>query len=253
MAIDFVVKDIMHKITAKFIHAFLPDAKKPYYLRAVHQPELNVHGIASKADVYNITTSPRIIEDGFNAAIKLIYYLTADGYKIKTPLFNLRMRVPGEYDGAETHLPAGIFPVARMQPSASLREYLKERVQVQIDGKDDIEGYIAQATDEATGLVDEVATVGNILTIHGYGLKLESPTGFSPGVFFKPATGVPIEATVIAVNEPRTLKLVVPAALTDGQAYSLVVQTWSSAKTHAHLVKDMRDMCSDFTLTAHKT
>jgi hypothetical protein len=233
MAIDCTVKDIMHKITAKFIHAFLPDAKKPYYLRAVHQPELNVHGIASKADVYNITTSPRIIEAGFNAAIKLIYYLTADGYKIKTPLFNLRMRVPGEYDGAETHLPSGIFPVARMQPSASLREYLKERVQVQIDGKDDIEGYIAQATDEATGLVDEVATVGNILTVHGYGLKLEAPTGFSPGVFFKPATGVPIEATVIAVNEPRTLKLVVPAGLTDGQAYSLVVQTWSSAKTQA--------------------
>jgi hypothetical protein len=47
MAIDFIVKDIMHKITAKFMHAFLPDAKKPYYLRAVHQPELNVHGIAS--------------------------------------------------------------------------------------------------------------------------------------------------------------------------------------------------------------
>jgi hypothetical protein len=252
MSIDFIVKDIMHKITAKFIHAFLPDAKKPYYLRAVHQPELNVHGIASKADVYNITTPPRIIEDGFNAAIKLIYYLVADGYKIKTPLFNLRMRVPGEYDGAETHLPAGIFPVARMQPSASLREYLKERVQVQIDGKDDIEGYIAQATDEATGLVDEVATVGNILTIHGYGLKLESPTGFSPGVFFKPATGVPIEATVIAVNEPRTLKLVVPAGLTDGAAYSLVVQTWSSAKGHGYMIKDMRDMLSDFTLTAHK-
>jgi hypothetical protein len=253
MAIDFIVKDIMHKITAKFIHAFLPEAKKPYNLRAVHQPELNVHGIASKADVYNITTPPRIIEDGFNAAIKLIYYLTADGYKIKTPLFNLKMRIPGEYDGAETHLPAGIFPMARMQVSASFREYLKERVQVQIDGKDYVEGYIAQATDEATGLVDEVATVGNILTVHGYGLKLESPTGFSPGVFFKPATGVPIEATVIAVNEPRTLKLVVPAALTDGEAYSLVVQTWSSAKGHGNMIKDMRDMRSDFTLTAHKT
>jgi hypothetical protein len=251
MAIDFIVKDIMHKITAKFIHAFLPDAKKPYYLRAVHQPELNVHGIASKADVYNITTPPRIIEDGFNAAIKLIYYLIADGYKIKTPLFNLKMRIPGEYDGAETHLPQGVFPIAKMQASASLREYLKERVQVQIDGKDDDEGYIAQATDEATGLVDEVATVGNILTIHGYGLKLEAPTGFSPGVFFKPATGVPIEATVIAVNEPRTLKLVVPAGLTNGVAYQLVVQTWSSSKGGSALLKKMRDMRSDFTLTAH--
>jgi hypothetical protein len=252
MAIDFIVKDVMHKVTAKFIHAFLPDAKKAYNLRAVHQPELNVHGIASKADVYNITTSPRIIEDGFNAAIKLIFYLTADGYKIKTPLFNLKMRIPGEYDGAETHLPSGLFPMAKMQVGASFREYLKERVEVQIDGKEDVEGYIAQATDEATGLVDEVATVGNILTVHGYGLKLEAPTGYSPGVFFKPATSVPIEAPVIAVNEPRTLKIVVPAGLTDGAVYSLAVQTWSSVKSYGYMVKEMRDMRSDFTLTAHK-
>jgi hypothetical protein len=249
MAIDFIVKDIMHKVTAKFIHAFLPDARKPYNLRAVHQPELNVHGIASKADVYNITTSPRIIEDGFNAAIKLIYYLTADGYKIKTPLFNLKIKIPGEYDGAETHLPQDVFPVAKMQVNGSFREYLRERVQVQIDGKDDVDGYIAQATDEATGLVDEVATVGNILTIHGYGLKLEAPTGFSPGVFFKPATGVPVEATIIAVNEHKTLKLVVPA-LKNGEAYSLVVQTWSSSKGGGGILKKMRDMNSDFTLTA---
>jgi hypothetical protein len=253
VALDFIVKDVIHKITAKFIHAFLPDAKKPYNLRAVHQPELDVHGIASKADVYNIQTSPKVIEEGLNAGIELIYYLTADGYKIKTPLFNVRMKIPGEYDGAETHLPSNVFPMARMQVSASFREYLKEKVQVQIDGKEDVEGFIAQATDEATGLVDEVATVGNILTIHGYGLKLDAPKGFNPGVFFKAATGAPIEATVIAVNEPRTLKIVVPSGLTDGTTYQLIVQTWSSVKTHAHIMKEMRDMRSDFTLIAHKT
>jgi hypothetical protein len=86
----------MHKIAVKFTHAFLPEAKKPYYLKAVHQPELDVHGIASKAGVYNIETSPKVIEEGLNAGMELIYYLAADGYKIKTPLFNLKIRVPGE-------------------------------------------------------------------------------------------------------------------------------------------------------------
>jgi hypothetical protein len=56
MALDFTAKDIIHKITAKFIHAFLPDAKKPYNLKAVFQPELDIHGIASKAEVYNIAS-----------------------------------------------------------------------------------------------------------------------------------------------------------------------------------------------------
>ena len=53
MALDFTVKDVMHRIAVKFVHAFLPDAKKPYNLKAVHQPELDIHGITSKADVYN--------------------------------------------------------------------------------------------------------------------------------------------------------------------------------------------------------
>jgi hypothetical protein len=64
VALDFKVKDIIHKITAKFVHAFLPGAKKPYYLRAVFQPELDIHGIASKAEVYNIETDPKVIEEG---------------------------------------------------------------------------------------------------------------------------------------------------------------------------------------------
>jgi len=122
MALDFIVKDVIHKINVKFMHAFLPDAKKPYNLRAVHQPELDIHGIASKADVYNITTPPKIIEDGLKAGIELIRYLVADGYRIKTTLFNLWMRIPGEYDGSETHLQEDMRPEPRLRASAEFRK-----------------------------------------------------------------------------------------------------------------------------------
>jgi hypothetical protein len=158
MAIDFTVKDLIHKIIAKFVHAYLPDAKKPYNLRAVLQPELDIHGIASKADVYNIETDPKVIEEGLTAACELIYYLTADGYKIKTPLFNLRVRLPGEYEGAEIHLNEGLYPEVRLQTSADFRQYIRERVQVAFDGFADDEGLIAEALDEKTGQIDEVAT-----------------------------------------------------------------------------------------------
>jgi hypothetical protein len=114
MAIDFNVKDILHRIQVKFTHTFLPEAKKPYNLKAVHQPKLDIHGIASKADVYNISTSPKVIEDGLTDGMKLICYLAADGYSISTPLFNLKIRVPGEYDGSETRLPEGVFPEVRL-------------------------------------------------------------------------------------------------------------------------------------------
>jgi tagatose-1,6-bisphosphate aldolase len=95
MGINFTVKDIMHEISAKFVRTFLPTAKEAYNLRAVHQPEVDIHGIASKAEVYNTGISPRVIEEGLAAGIKIMFYLAADGYKIKTPLYHHVRRIEG--------------------------------------------------------------------------------------------------------------------------------------------------------------
>ena len=252
MAIDFAVKDILHRIQVRFIHAFLPEAKKPYNLKAVHQPELDIHGIASKAEVYNIETSPKVIEEGLNAGIELIYYLAADGFRIKTPLFNMKLRVPGEYDGSETHLPQGVFPTVRMQISPAFRKYIRERVTTEFGGIDQSDGLISEAYDEATEMTDEVATIGNLLTIHGFGLKIEGAELHKDaiGLFFEPECGgAPVKADIIAVNEPRTLKVIVPA-LKAGVQYRLKVVTQSSARTSTHLLKELRESLSDFSLTA---
>jgi hypothetical protein len=253
MAIDFTVKDILHRINVQFIHAFLPEAKKPYNLKAVNQPELDIHGIASKASVYNVQTSPKVIEEGLTAGIELIYYLVADGFRIKTPLFNLKVRVPGEYVGSETSLPDGIFPVARLQTTSTFRKYLKDKVKLEFCGIDQSDGLIAEALDEATELVDETLTIGNLLTIRGYGLKIDSDEAHhdEAGLYFVPADGgSPIKAEIIAVNEPRTIKAIVPAAIGAGKQYSLRIVTQSSVKTHSHILKEMRRIQSDFTLTA---
>ena len=252
MSIDFKVNDIIHRIAARFHHAFLPDAKKPYNLKAVYQPELDIHGIASKADVYNIATSPKVIEEGLSAGLELMYYLAADGFKIKTPLFNLKIRLPGEYDGSETSLPKGIIPTARLQISAAFRKYLKDRVKVDFIGIQDNDGLIAEAKDEATGLVDEVMTIGNILTIHGAGLKIEGDEDSKGtiGVYFSSETGEPVKAPIVAVNEPRTLKVIVPPELIEGTAYTVTVETKSSVRNGGMTLKNMRQVTSEFSLTA---
>jgi len=252
MAIDFAVKDILHRIQVRFIHAFLPEAKKPYNLKAVHQPELDIHGIASKAEVYNIETSPKVIEEGLTAGMELICYLVADGFRIKTPLFNLKLRVPGEYDGSETHLPDGVFPTARLQTSPAFRKYLRERVKADFGGIDQSDGLIAEAYDEAAEMADEVATIGNLLTIHGFGLKIEGDELHKDevGLFFEPECGgAAVKADIIAVNEPRTLKVIVPALKT-GVQYRLKVVTQSSAKNGAAVLKNLREIRSDFVLAA---
>ncbi|MDR1149953.1 MAG: DUF4469 domain-containing protein [Spirochaetaceae bacterium] len=118
-----------------------------------------------------------------------------------------------------------------MQIAAALREYIKDRVKVQIDGIDDTDGFIAEALDEKTGLVNEVMTIGNLLTVHGYGLKIEREAAQQAviGLWFD-GPGPATRAEIIAVNEPNTLKVIVPVGLTLGSDYGLVIVTPSSAK-----------------------
>jgi hypothetical protein len=252
MSLNFAVKDVIHKITVKFVHSFLPEAKKAYHLKAVFQPELDIHGVASKAEVYNIGTSPKVIEEGFTAGMELIHYLAADGYKIKTPVFNLKICVGGEYDGGETRLNEGVYPEARLQVAGSLRRYLKERVQVEFDGIDAIDGYIANAVDERTDAAEQTVTIDNLLSIHGYGLKIDGDEAHRNdiGVFFITPEGEHKAAKALAVNENRTLTIIAPMDLVPGTEYQLLIVTQSSSRGNSTLLKSLREVRSDFTLFA---
>jgi hypothetical protein len=251
MALDFVLKDTIHKIIAKFYPASLPGAKKKYNARAVMQTELDIHGVASKASVYNITTSPKVIEEGFLAAVELIYYLTADGYKIKTPLFHASVRVPGEYDGAETHLPDGIRLEVKLTTDNDYRNYIHDHATVVFDGIEESNGLIGEVVDEATGLIDQVITLDNIVTITGYGLKIESDSEHANlvGVFLAAPNFDPIPVKTIALNEPRTLKVLIPGNLDMSVEYYLIVRTQSAVKPTGVPLKNMREMITDFLLT----
>jgi hypothetical protein len=139
-----------------------------------------------------------------------------------------------------------------MQSAAAFRQYIRERVGVQFGGIDQAEGLIAEAVDEHTGQLDEVMTIGNLLTVRGYGLKIEGDDKHKDevGLWFDDGAGSLIKAEIIAVNEPRTLKTIVPATLGVGSAYTLKVVTQSSAKGARAVLKTVREVRSDFKLTA---
>jgi hypothetical protein len=258
MAIDFKLKDVMHRITAKFFPAYLPEAKKPYVLHTKYQPELDVHGIASKADVYNITTSPKVIEEGLNAGMELITYLAADGFKIKTPIFTLKVAIPGEYEGSETHLPDGVKPQGRLNLSSELRKYIRDHVELQIDGIEENPGIISEVINLETGEVNETIKINKLCEVRGAGLKIAADAEHTDdvGIFLENATSgtrVKLEPTGIAVNEPRDLKALVhnPAGIFVDTAYYVVIRTQSAATNSSSLLKHVREMKSDFTVTTY--
>jgi hypothetical protein len=251
MALDFKVRDVMHNSVARFVHASLPDAKKPYNLKAQYQPELDVHGVASKATVYNVQTDPKVIEEGVNAFFELVYYLVADGFRINTPLFNLWMRLPGEYKGDEIGLNEGLHPEARLQPTAAFRQYLRDFVKLVISGIDDDVGHISEVIDESNGQVDATCSMGELLTAHGHGLKIEGDADHTSavGLFFETLTTPGLwAARSVAVNENKTLKVIVPTMPTPNVA-RLKLVTQSSTKGGSYLLKNPREITSEFTLT----
>jgi hypothetical protein len=245
-------KDLMHFIKAKFYPATLPLAKKPYNLRVESQRELGISDIASKASAYNFTTPAKVIEEGLAEGLQLIKYLVADGYRITTPLFNLSVRVPGEFDGTETHLPAGKHAKGRLNLTAPFREYLNEHVSIEINGKEDNSGFIADVIDEFDGAVDETLHGGFPFEIHGTGLKISADAehAHEVGLFLEDEFGMRFlfDSRQITTNEPHLIKANFPANHNPGNRIYLVIRTQSSAKSSGNLLKDVREMKTDFSL-----
>jgi hypothetical protein len=249
--------DVLQKVDAKFVHNTLPDTaegpRKPYILRPANQAVLDVHQVASKAEVLNITTSPQIIEEGANAYFRLHRYLSGAGFKIKNPICTTHIKFPGEYDGHETHLHKGLYPQVRMQIAPGFRKYIAEKTETNFDGFFETDGYFAEVLDEATGLIDVTVTLGGVIVITGYGLKIdgEGPLKDHVGLFFVPrSSGQTLKAQFLPVNEPRLLKAVVPASLIVGKEYRLQVVTMTSARGNGRLLKETRQIRSDFYLEA---
>jgi hypothetical protein len=123
---------------------------------------------------------------------------------------------------------------------------------LEFDGIESNNGYIANVDDNADGTTDEVITVGGLIAVHGYGLKVDGDAEHADqvGIFFEAPDGIRIKTEIIAVNEPKTLKLMVPATLTPDVDYYLTVLTQSSAKGHTSLLKSLREVRSEFTLKA---
>ena len=242
----------IHKMAAKFVPSHLPNATKPYYLRPVHQEELSIQEAAIKIAANNIGMTAKAIEDGATALLSHAPHLMSEGYWLNLGLIKMYLAIPGEYDGTEEHLPAGRHPIVKVLTLEELRTYVAENIGVEIDGMEAREGHIVEALDEATGVTNDCVTRGNLLMITGAGLKVEweDATKSMCGVYFDKGDGNVIKATLLAVNEPRTLKIVVPTTLEAGQQYQLRVITQSSPKGSSNLLKDPREMLSSFYLVA---
>ena len=89
-------------------------------------------------------------------------------------------------------------------------------------------------------------TTGGLLAIRGCCLKVEADAGHAEeaGFFFDDGASAPVKAEILAVNEPRAPKAIVPASLVTGADYALKVVTQSPARSKGSLLKNLREVHS---------
>jgi hypothetical protein len=246
------MKDVIHHVNVWYVPNTLPEAKKQYVARPEPLPYLNVGEVAAKASLYGENVDPEEMVRYVGRYLDTCAYLAADGYGIENELFRTRIRVPGEYDGYETSLPEDEHPELRINTSPAFRTYIRDHVKFDFRGIDETRGHMFKFLDEATGQ-DSVMTAGNLLHIHGTGLKIthdDKPEHVAEtGLWFVNASNPEsrTRATAVAVNEPRTVVGLVPINMSDGTYYVEIV-TQSSAKNSGALLKKPRTVRSEHPL-----
>jgi hypothetical protein len=252
MEIIHKLKDVVHHVAVWFVTNTLPEAKKQYAARPGILQHLDVGAVAAKAALYGESVDAEEMVRYVNRYINLCAYLVADGYSIENALFRTQIRVPGEYDGTETALPDGLYAEPRINISPAFRNYAREHVKVDFMGVDETNGHMFTFLDEVTGS-DSVMTPGNLLHIHGTGMKIahdDKPEHVrEAGLWFVAATDPTsrTRAMAVAINEPRRMVGLTPSTLPTGEYYIEII-TQVSVKGGGKLLKDPRAVRSEQTL-----
>jgi hypothetical protein len=239
----------LHKIAFYFYPNFRKEAKKRYHLRRSSRGVLDEKGIIALAGSYGFPEFHRITEEGLRAVLMLIGTLVAEGYDIKTILFEIESKAPGEYNGYEKHLPHGVYPYPCIRPTQQFHEYISRNARVDIRGKARLDGFISRIEGAHGGGADNCIIPGGAVSVYGLKLKIAGAGEPDTGLFFVEAGSgkrYPAGVEDCIVNTPGCVIALAPAALPPG-IYTLEIVTRYAS--NGKLLQTPRIITSDIELT----
>ena len=96
-------------------------------------------------------------------------------------------------------------------------------------------------------------TKGNLISIRGWGLKIDGTEDNHDaiGLYFVPVagSGQSPKAEIIAVNEPKTLKAIVPTGTYSNYPHRIKIVTQTSAKSAGNILKNLREVWTEGAFT----
>ena len=165
----------------------------------------------------------------FRSAYEEITYATEQlliegGGSIKTPLFNLSVRIVGVFNGDNDNFdPARHQVKIRLTPGNRLRE-MEQKIKVRKVAADKPRPILQHVFDNSSESQDEVITSGGGMRIIGSLLKYDESDSHQ-GVFFINASNQETKVTGMPLrNKPGELIFISPAGLAPGN-YTIEVRT----------------------------
>jgi len=115
-------------------------------------------------------------------------YQFADGFSVNLDAFSVHPAIGGTFDSENEDYDRSKHPVSFHFQSLKPLRMLRDSIEVIIEGKADVNGYIAEFIDTETNPVNETAVAGNQFVINGHKVRLD---GDDPdvGVYFVPVNG----------------------------------------------------------------
>jgi hypothetical protein len=243
---------VLHRIRVRLYPSHLTTVDAPLVARVEDERMLSIEEIcASMKERGGFTGNFEDAENNIKQFCEEGGFLLLDGYGLNMKYYSIHPKVGGGWHDPSEGADRAKHPVGFSFRVRNPLKTLADKIVLNVLGVADNQGSIYEMVDESNGQVDETCSMGQLFTIHGTGLKVEGDADHTAvvGVFFETLQSTGLwKAQVVAVNEPKTLKVIVPTMPTPNTAKVKVI-TQSMVSGGSRPMKEIREVTSSVVLT----
>jgi hypothetical protein len=203
---------VLHKIRVRLYPNYLPTVKGRYVARTDKERTLTTEDIVTTMITRGgFTGNPDGLLDHIRQYNHEVAYQLCDGYGVSNDYFVVYINIGGTFESANEAHDHKKNPISfRFLILSKLRELIR-KIQVEIAGLADTNGYIDQFVDQEEHLTNSLFVPGNVFAVHGHKIKLAGDNP-SVGVYFVPVSDPTkaVKVTRIVDNSPSRIMGVAP-------------------------------------------
>lgn len=196
-----------------------PHPKRNYDKEAIIERMLQRGSLLTRTDILAV----------LNEYEETIADIVEEGNTASTPLFNTSFSISGVFDGVMDTFASSKHKLNVNLQKGTLLRKREAKVPLMKTNTTLPQPSITKVKDSTTGSINQLLTPGGVVELHGVDIKVVGDHA-ACGLWFVPVTGEAVKSTVLILNKPSILIVIVPQ-LPAGTYALKVVTHYSPSKT----------------------